>query len=202
MPRVCKECGLEFDNKKLHDTHRKKCVKEVTFIAHNGQEITVTRNQNGTFLCYCSHGKCPKDQGFATIDSMQKHMKNLKTTWLGREKKVQSSFQPGSLTSDITLLCKQSAHEPAVPHVSVLEITTITTTTNIAQVGSMICRKIMPHSSCPFILGILHHVRPSHEISFARGIGGHCHEISTCKLRAGMWQNRSAYSSTNSGHHK
>lgn len=97
MPRVCKQCGLEFDNKKLHDTHWKKCVKNVTFIAYNGQEITTTRHQNGTFLCYCSHSKCPKDQGFTTIDAMQKHMKNLKTTWLGREKKVHSSSQSSNL---------------------------------------------------------------------------------------------------------
>jgi len=115
-------------------------------------------------MCYCSHGKCLRDQGFATIDAMQKHMKNFKTTWLSREKKVHVTFQSDSLASHMTLLCKQCAHKPAVPHASVLEITTITTTINNAQVGSTICRQIMPCSSCPFILGILHHMRQSHEI--------------------------------------
>lgn len=70
-----------------------KAIKIVTFVAHNGQEITTTRNQNGTFLCYCSHHKCPKNQGFITIDALQKHMKNLKTTWLGPKGKVRSWCQ-------------------------------------------------------------------------------------------------------------
>lgn len=88
MPRICQECGLSFDNRNLHDKHWKKCVKTVTFVAYSGQQITATRHENGTFLCYCSHSKCPKAQGFATIDALQKHMKNLQTNWLGPEKKV------------------------------------------------------------------------------------------------------------------
>lgn len=96
MPRICTECGLVFANKNLHDPHWKKCVKTAKFVAYNGQEITVTRHENGTFLCYCSHHKCPKDQGFATIDAMQKHMKNLKTNWLGPEK-VSSDYVSNSL---------------------------------------------------------------------------------------------------------
>lgn len=88
MPRTCNECGLDFDNRNLHDKHWKKCVKKVTFVAYDGQEITASRHENGTFLCYCSHNKCPKSQGFATIDALQKHMKNLKTIWLGPEKKA------------------------------------------------------------------------------------------------------------------
>lgn len=96
MPRICTECGLVFANKNLHDPHWKKCVKTAKFVAYNGQKITVTRHENGTFLCYCSHHKCPKDQGFATIDAMQKHMKNLKTNWLGPEK-VSSDYVSNSL---------------------------------------------------------------------------------------------------------
>ncbi|KAI6020604.1 hypothetical protein EDC04DRAFT_2607400 [Pisolithus marmoratus] len=88
MPRSCKECGLEFDNKNIHDAHWKKCVKTMSFVSHTGQEVTVNRHANGTFLCYCSHPKCPKEVGFATVDALGKHMKNLKTTWLGAEKKA------------------------------------------------------------------------------------------------------------------
>ncbi|KAI6035840.1 hypothetical protein EDC04DRAFT_2897620 [Pisolithus marmoratus] len=88
MPRSCKECGLEFDNKNIHDAHWKKCVKTMSFVSHTGQEVTVNHHANGTFLCYCSHPKCPKEVGFATVDALGKHMKNLKTTWLGAEKKA------------------------------------------------------------------------------------------------------------------
>lgn len=79
---------MGFDNKNLHDSHWKKCVKTLNFLAYNGQEITVTRHANGTFVCYCSHPKCPKAQGFTTQDALQRHLKKSKTTWLGPEKKA------------------------------------------------------------------------------------------------------------------
>ncbi|KAI5990691.1 hypothetical protein EDC04DRAFT_3097397 [Pisolithus marmoratus] len=107
MTRTCKGCGLEFDNRNLHDTHWKKCVKTVTFVIHTGEQVTVTHHQNGTFLCYCSHPKCPKEKGFLTVDALQKHMKTLKTTWLGPEKKAsaegraESSGQTPALEIDI-----------------------------------------------------------------------------------------------------
>ncbi|KAI5990273.1 hypothetical protein EDC04DRAFT_2614205 [Pisolithus marmoratus] len=88
MPCSCNECSLEFDNKVLHDMHWKKCIKTVTFVTHTGEQITITHHQNGTFVCYCSHPKCPKEKGFVTVDALQKHMKTLKTTWLGPEKKA------------------------------------------------------------------------------------------------------------------
>ncbi|KAI5984878.1 hypothetical protein EDD15DRAFT_2201002 [Pisolithus albus] len=117
MPRICKECGLEFDNKILHDTHWKKCVREVTFIAYTGQEITLTRQENGAFACYCSHPKCPKQAGFATMDTLHKHMKTLKTTWLGPEKKAggQSSVQAGGTTSPMEITTNVAPKMPAIP---------------------------------------------------------------------------------------
>ncbi|KAI6038256.1 hypothetical protein EDC04DRAFT_3090911 [Pisolithus marmoratus] len=107
MTHTCKGCGLEFDDRNLHDTHWKKCVKTVTFVIHTGEQVTVTHHQNGTFLCYCSHPKCPKEKGFVTVDALQKHMKTLKTTWLGPEKKAsaegraESSGQTPALEIDI-----------------------------------------------------------------------------------------------------
>ncbi|KAI6025416.1 hypothetical protein EDC04DRAFT_2606298 [Pisolithus marmoratus] len=96
MPRSCNECSLEFDNKVLHDMHWKKCIKTVTFVTHTGEQITITRHQNGTFVCYCSHPKCPKEKGFVTVDALQKHMKTLKTTWLGPEKKASAEGEAES----------------------------------------------------------------------------------------------------------
>ncbi|KAI6043207.1 hypothetical protein EDC04DRAFT_2600384 [Pisolithus marmoratus] len=108
MPHTCKECGLQFDNRGLHDSHWKKCVKTVTFVAPTGEDVTVTRDRNGTFVCYCSHDKCPKENGFVTVGALQRHMKTLKTTWLGPEKKAseaegraESSGQPPALEIDI-----------------------------------------------------------------------------------------------------
>ncbi|KAI6095257.1 hypothetical protein EDD16DRAFT_1528712 [Pisolithus croceorrhizus] len=69
-------------------THWKKCTRKVSFVAYTGWDITMTHHENGTFLCYCSHHKCPKEVGFATMDALHKHMKTLKTTWLGPEQKM------------------------------------------------------------------------------------------------------------------
>ncbi|KAI5989839.1 hypothetical protein EDC04DRAFT_2912119 [Pisolithus marmoratus] len=96
MPRSCNKCSLEFDNKVLHDMHWKKCIKTVTFVTHTGEQITITHHQNGTFVCYCYHPKCPKEKGFVTVDALQKHMKTLKTTWLGPEKKASAEGEAES----------------------------------------------------------------------------------------------------------
>ncbi|KAI6043284.1 hypothetical protein EDC04DRAFT_2600326 [Pisolithus marmoratus] len=116
MPHSCKECGLELDNKNLHDAHWKKCVKTVTFVTHTGQEVTVTHHNNGTFLCYCSHHKCPKGVGFATVDALGKHMKNLKTTWLSPEKKAITLLVQGAHSSALqsTTNACQGAHSSAL----------------------------------------------------------------------------------------
>ncbi|KAI6019059.1 hypothetical protein EDC04DRAFT_2941487 [Pisolithus marmoratus] len=123
MTCTCKGCGLEFDNRNLHDTHWKKCVKTVTFVIHTGEQVTVTHHQNGTFLCYCSHPKCPKEKGFVTVDALQKHMKTLKTTWLGPEKKAsaegraESSGQTPALEIDIgnPQMSAGTIHTPKMP---------------------------------------------------------------------------------------
>ncbi|KAI6100652.1 hypothetical protein F5141DRAFT_1066225 [Pisolithus sp. B1] len=119
MPRACKECGLELDNKNLHDAHWKKCVKVVTFVAYTGQDVTITRHENGTFLCYCSHHKCPRDIGFTTVDALHKHMKTLKTTWLGPEKKAsaggQSSVQATNATAVPMEITTDAPSPPQMP---------------------------------------------------------------------------------------
>ena len=93
MPHTCAVCGLGFDNKNMHDTHKRKCVQTVSFTTHNGQAVTVTHHENGTFLCYCSHDKCPKPQGFTTVNALQKHMKMLGTAWIGPQEKWVSGWR-------------------------------------------------------------------------------------------------------------
>ncbi|KAI6143883.1 hypothetical protein EDD17DRAFT_1515423, partial [Pisolithus thermaeus] len=119
MPHACKECGLELDNKNLHDAHWKKCVKVVTFVAYTGQDVTITCHENGTFLCYCSHHKCPRDIGFTTVDALHKHMKTLKTNWLGPEKKAsaggQSSVQATNATAVPMEITTDAPSPPQMP---------------------------------------------------------------------------------------
>ncbi|KAI6094764.1 hypothetical protein F5141DRAFT_1069108 [Pisolithus sp. B1] len=113
MPHACKECGLEFDNRNLHDAHWKKCVKVITSVAYTGQDVTITHHENGTFLC-CSHHKCPRDIGFTTVDALHKHMKTLKTTWLGPEKKASwwTVFSPSSQCSAVPMEITTDAPSP------------------------------------------------------------------------------------------
>jgi hypothetical protein len=92
MSFICSHCKLEFENKNLYVTHTRKCVKTVTFVAYNNQEITVTRDQNNVFLCYCSDKRCPRPRGFLRVNALQKHLKTSKTIWLGPEKKVRTLF--------------------------------------------------------------------------------------------------------------
>ncbi|KAI6017532.1 hypothetical protein EDC04DRAFT_2608014 [Pisolithus marmoratus] len=101
MPRTCKECGLQFDNRGLHDSHWKKCVKTVTFVAPTGEDVTVTRDRNGTFVCYCSHDKCPKENGFVTE----------------AEGRAESSGQPPALEIDIgnPQMSAGTIHTPKMP---------------------------------------------------------------------------------------
>ncbi|KAI6139891.1 hypothetical protein EDD17DRAFT_1770388 [Pisolithus thermaeus] len=117
MPRACKECGLEFDNRNLHDAHWKKCVKVITFVAYTGQDVTITCHENGTFLCYCSHPKCPRETGFTTVDALHKHMKTLKTTWLGPEKKAggHSLLQTANTTTSTMEITTDAPCPPQMP---------------------------------------------------------------------------------------
>ncbi|KAF8425053.1 hypothetical protein L210DRAFT_3509366 [Boletus edulis BED1] len=121
MPsRICNECGLDFDNKVLYDNHWQKCVKTVSFVAYNGEEVTITRHVDGTFHCYCSHEKCPKVQGFSTMGNLHRHMKILKTTWLGPDKKgppqLASTIQDNGNTPALQISTKGDLHVLAPEH--------------------------------------------------------------------------------------
>ncbi|KAF8415664.1 hypothetical protein L210DRAFT_3512239 [Boletus edulis BED1] len=101
---VCESCASDFDEKNLYINHYKKCVTTVAVTTYSGEKMTLHRNENKVFLCYCSHPACPKSAGFTRSEGLLKHMKRLKTTWIGAEKKTPSN-QPTSVT--ITKASKQ-----------------------------------------------------------------------------------------------
>ena len=86
MTYTCHHCQLQLKDKNLYISHSKKCVRTVTFVTRDNQEITVTRDDDDKFTCYCSSKKCPSI--FAMAGSIQRHMNKLKTTWLGPDQKA------------------------------------------------------------------------------------------------------------------
>ncbi|KIK25617.1 hypothetical protein PISMIDRAFT_22752 [Pisolithus microcarpus 441] len=48
--------------------------------------ITVKKNEQGLFDCFCSHKGCPGKKGFTTVEGLKKHMHKLKSTWIGLAK--------------------------------------------------------------------------------------------------------------------
>jgi hypothetical protein len=88
---TCTTCNLEFDLKGVYYIHIRKCTPISTFTTPTGQKITVTRNMDGVFLCYCSNPDCPKPIGYATIDALRKHMKKVQSIWVGPNKNKQDA---------------------------------------------------------------------------------------------------------------
>ncbi|KAG1846617.1 hypothetical protein F4604DRAFT_1686589, partial [Suillus subluteus] len=85
------------EDKSSYITHARNCTKEGSFTIGK-EKITVQRNDQGLFLCYCSHPGCPK-KGFATISGLKAHMKKAKSTWVGPEGKTAKSTREQSSSS-------------------------------------------------------------------------------------------------------
>ncbi|KAF9231682.1 hypothetical protein BU15DRAFT_68122 [Melanogaster broomeanus] len=86
---TCTTCNQQFDNKSFYISHNKKCATSSSFIPPNssGLSVSLTRNEAGVFLCYCSNQDCPKASGYLTIDAIKAHMKKLKSSWVGVDSK-------------------------------------------------------------------------------------------------------------------
>jgi hypothetical protein len=84
----CTTCSTVFDNKdkSSYVTHVRQCSPTGTFVIGD-QKITVERNNQGLFLCYCSHPSC-STKGFTTINGLKAHMKKAMSTWVGPEGKA------------------------------------------------------------------------------------------------------------------
>ena len=98
---ACASCSISFDSKNLRDAHSKRCVKTATITNGKGNRVTITRDDNGTFRCYCSHVACPKTKGYATSNALQKHITKSQTTWLGPEGKKAASSSRSTSTNHV-----------------------------------------------------------------------------------------------------
>lgn len=72
----CSFCPISFSAKNAYNTHTRKCTPTITFKL-SGEEITISRNACGVFLCYCSDPKCPSPTGYSTLDSLKAHQKKV-----------------------------------------------------------------------------------------------------------------------------
>jgi uncharacterized C2H2 Zn-finger protein len=86
---ICDNCSATFEAKKEYSQHSKKCLKEVeTFIWKlTNQSITVKKNAQGNFECYCSDSGCPNERRvYKTIESLKRHLKKVDSHWVGPSK--------------------------------------------------------------------------------------------------------------------
>jgi hypothetical protein len=84
MVYTCATCKAVYQDKNPYNSHRRKCILVATFKdPESGEVITVHRNAEGVFLCYCSKEGCPKKSGFATVDSLRSHIVKSGSRWVG-----------------------------------------------------------------------------------------------------------------------
>jgi len=93
----CNKCNAVFLLKKEHSSHQKKCTGgnsngKVTFLfKETNQTIVLEKNTEGLYVCYCSHKECPKKgKGYTSVEGLKKHMKKVKSHWIGIDKIVVS----------------------------------------------------------------------------------------------------------------
>ncbi|KAG1735322.1 uncharacterized protein EDB91DRAFT_1083776 [Suillus paluster] len=103
---TCPNCSATFDVNKYYGRHKKQCLKEVeTFISkQNNQRITVKKNDKGNFECYCSDNGCPDQKKvYKTIATLKKHMKKVKSHWIGLSKIGQPDpYPPQAIDGSMT----------------------------------------------------------------------------------------------------
>ncbi|KAI6146434.1 hypothetical protein BKA82DRAFT_4419127, partial [Pisolithus tinctorius] len=91
MP-VCPTCQETIPSKKDYSTHTKKCFQENTIhLADTNQTIHLKREENGNFICHCSHRRCPRP--FKYANSLRVHIQRAGTRWMGPGIKDNSPMQ-------------------------------------------------------------------------------------------------------------
>jgi hypothetical protein len=79
-------------------------LKEVeTFIYKpTNQKITIKKNNQGNFECYCSDAGCPnKKKVYKTIESLKRHLKKVKSHWIGLSKVTLANIYGNTLMTSI-----------------------------------------------------------------------------------------------------
>ncbi|KAF9229976.1 hypothetical protein BU15DRAFT_84233 [Melanogaster broomeanus] len=140
---TCTTCNQQFDNKSFYISHNKKCAATSSFIPPNssGLSVTLTRNEAGVFLCYCSNQDCPKASGYLTIDAIKAHMKKLKSSWVGVDSKNYGTISTVP-AQDVDELCIEGQNPrsiiPMVPAQDVVALYTKDTQSLVTASGTVI----------------------------------------------------------------
>jgi hypothetical protein len=86
---VCKTCSSKFEAKADYNAHKKTCLMQIeTFVfRQTNQKITVKKNDEGNFECYCSDAGCPdKKKVYKSIENLKRHLKKVESHWIGLSK--------------------------------------------------------------------------------------------------------------------
>jgi hypothetical protein len=97
---TCSRCKAAFPSVSRLNNHRKSCLDDVVTTRFGGKSITLTKNADGRFSCYCSHNGCPSPSTtYKTIENLKRHLGKVGSEWVGPNKvKLYHTFQPSSRT--------------------------------------------------------------------------------------------------------
>jgi len=90
---ICSTCSAGFEDRNQYSSHTKHCVGDTVTFVYQNQNITVKKNTEGAFDCYCSDVGCPgKKRVYKTIEGLKKHLKKVKSHWIGTSKVILTSW--------------------------------------------------------------------------------------------------------------
>lgn len=115
---ICDNCSATFETKKQYSQHSKNCLKKVeTFIwTLTNQKITVKKNAQDHFECYCSDPRCPSEKRvYKTIENLKRHLRKVNSHWVGPSK-VKLAYM---YTKQITKTSKQIGQVDPYPPQSI-----------------------------------------------------------------------------------
>jgi hypothetical protein len=85
MPYTCLNCSTVFGVKSDYGKHSKQCLKTTETFEFNTQSITIHKNSEDHFNCYCSDAGCADGKkSYKNIENMKRHMRKAKSHWLGK----------------------------------------------------------------------------------------------------------------------
>ncbi|KAI6098287.1 hypothetical protein EDD16DRAFT_1527305 [Pisolithus croceorrhizus] len=85
MPTFICSCDESSSNKFAYTSHSKKCSSQAIQLPHTSQVTVLERNEEGNFICQCSHKDCPMP--FKYAKNLRTHMIKAGFRWVGLEVK-------------------------------------------------------------------------------------------------------------------
>ncbi|KAG1761140.1 hypothetical protein EDD22DRAFT_847972 [Suillus occidentalis] len=89
---TCSRCKAAFPS---------SCLDHVVTTRFGGKSITLTKNADGRFSCYCSHNGCPSPSTtYKTIENLKRHLGKVGSEWVGPNKIPVDSSSSEAKSSD------------------------------------------------------------------------------------------------------